>query len=250
MLSTEKFLQLRSDTRCVDAVSYTAEQRLQLILAKENAFTYSKELFYTYGGEDYTERIRHIPIPDSPCSYSKLVETSKGELIILIDLMLQNFESLILNPPPHSPLARSNPKKVFIVHGHNEALKLNVSTWLYSVGLTPVILHLQPNGGLTSILEKIEHNSDVGCAIILLTADDVGKSISETDYHKRARQNVVFEAGYFAGKLGKNRVVLLYEAGVELPGDLLGNVYILADEHDGWKEQVRLELCAMGFHLT
>lgn len=137
-------------------------------------------------------------------------------------------------------------KKVFIVHGHDGELKYNVSHWLQKGGLEPIILHETANSGIATIMQKIEKNSDVGCAIILMTADDLGKAVSEDDCKKRPRQNVVFEAGYFLGKLGAERVIMLYDEGIEAPGDLSGCVYILADKYNGWREQVRKELKVIG----
>ena len=137
-------------------------------------------------------------------------------------------------------------RKVFIVHGHDESLKYNVSNWLRSLGIEPIILHETANGGVTTIMGKIERNSNVGCAIVLMTADDKGKANKENDYKKRARQNVVFEAGYFIGKLGAERVIILKESDVDIPGDLLGCVYIEADQYNGWREQVKRELRNIG----
>ena len=135
--------------------------------------------------------------------------------------------------------------KIFIVHGHDEALKYQLSDWLRKIGVEPIILHEQANGGTSSILDKLERYSDVDCAIALFTADDVGSEKGK-ELQPRARQNVVFEAGMFLGKLGKKRVIVLYEEGIESPGDLGGCVYIPADKYDGWKEKLRLEFDAMG----
>ena len=85
---------------------------------------------------------------------------------------------------------------------------------LYNLGLEPIILHLQANGGTGSILGKIDANSDVKCEIALMTAYDEEKSNLEKNYKKRARLNVVFETGYFAGKLGADKVILLYREDV------------------------------------
>lgn len=141
--------------------------------------------------------------------------------------------------------SNENSKKIFIVHGHNETLKEKVSNWLYSLGLEPIILHKKATGGTKSIIDKIEKYSEVRCAIVLLTADDRGKGKNEKTYRDRARQNVIFEAGYFIGKLSAENVILLYEKEVEMPGDLGGCVYILADENEGWKEKLRLEFNEM-----
>ena len=50
---------------------------------------------------------------------------------------------------------------------------------------------------------------------VLLTPDDtVAKGDETDDLKRRARQNVVFEMGYFLGTLGRrsSRVILLYQA--------------------------------------
>lgn len=141
-------------------------------------------------------------------------------------------------------------KKVFIVHGHDEKLKYEMSNWLRSLDLTPIILHLTANMGIKTIINKIQENSDVDCAIILMTADDLGRAKEEKELKLRARQNVVFEAGYFLGKLGEKKVILLYDKGLEAPGDLSGCVYIEADPYGGWKEQVRTEFKAMGIQYS
>ena len=143
-------------------------------------------------------------------------------------------------------LSQKDNKKVFIVHGHDESLKYNVCSWLYELGLEPIILHEQANGGIKGVLQKIKDNSDVACAIILMTADDEGKAVTEANYNKRARQNVVFEAGYFIGKLGEDRVIILQEEGIERPSDIEECIYIVADKYDGWRDKVRKEFKSMG----
>ena len=63
--------------------------------------------------------------------------------------------------------------------------------------------------------------------LILLTPDDlVVKEDTEKQLH--ARQNVIFELGYFVGKFGRKsgRVLLLYGGDLEIPSDLLGIIYI------------------------
>ena len=63
--------------------------------------------------------------------------------------------------------------KVFIVHGHDKDLKLEVSRFLDNLGIKPIILHEQSNMGKT-IIEKIESNTDVGFVIVLYTPCDIG----------------------------------------------------------------------------
>lgn len=134
-------------------------------------------------------------------------------------------------------------KKVFIVHGHGEALKSNTARLVERLGLEPVILHEQANRGRT-IIEKFSDHSDVSYAIVLLTADDVGKSKSskDTELSDRARQNVIFEMGYFIGSLGRKHVCAIYQQGVELPSDYQGVLYIPHDVHSGWEAFLGKEL--------
>ena len=144
----------------------------------------------------------------------------------------------------HADLSYQN-NKVFVVHGHDEALKEKVARLLEKQGLEAIILSEQANKGKT-IIEKFEENSDVGAAICLFTGDDIGKEKSEAVEKQRARQNVVYEAGYFMGKLGRERVIMLVDNGIELPSDLQGVVYT---ESESWKTEVLQELQSIGYEI-
>lgn len=151
-------------------------------------------------------------------------------------------DSFIMGPlgyeVPHRQDEQSNPRpaaksdqRVFIVHGHDHPLKAEVEVFLTELGLQPVVLHRQTDEGQT-LIEKFERNADVGYAIILLTPDDVGcpaaefkESAGVPQMEFRARQNVIFEFGFFAGRLGRKRVCCIYKTGVVLPSDLSGIVY-------------------------
>ncbi|MCX6237166.1 MAG: nucleotide-binding protein [Bacteroidia bacterium] len=116
------------------------------------------------------------------------------------------------------------------------------------LGLNPIILSEQPNQGQT-IIEKFELHSNVGFAIVLLTADDLGKTKTDDEEKYRARQNVILEMGFFIGKLGRNKVFPLYESGVELPGDLHGVLYNPLDEANSWKFKLAKELKSAGYDV-
>ena len=133
--------------------------------------------------------------------------------------------------------------KVFIVHGHDGELKHAVARLVEKQDLTAIILSEQANKGKT-IIEKFEENSDVSGAICLFTSDDLGRAKSDSEDACRARQNVVFEAGYFMGKLGRDRVVIIAEDGLELPSDMQGIVYT---SKGNWEFDVLKELKAMGY---
>ncbi len=143
--------------------------------------------------------------------------------------------------------ARDN-KKIFIVHGHDGKAREAVAQLIKKLDMEPIILHEQANQGDT-VIEKFERNSNVGFAIILMTSDDTGKAHSEAVARPRARQNVVFEWGYFVGKLGRKRVCALYEQGIDLPSDLNGIVYIPLDATGNWRLGLLKELKAAGYSV-
>jgi hypothetical protein len=131
-------------------------------------------------------------------------------------------------------------QSVFIVHGRDQAARETVARFIERLGLTAVILHEQANQGRT-LIEKFEANAQVAFAIVLLTADDTCNSGVS-----RARQNVIFELGYFFGTLGRKRVAALYVPGVELPSDVQGLAYIELDSKDAWRFLLARELAAAG----
>lgn len=121
--------------------------------------------------------------------------------------------------------------KVFIVHGHDDELKLDVERFISEIGLEPIILHRQLDQGKT-IIEKFEEYSDVGFAFVLLTPDEIAylkseqnKLEEERQTEFRARPNVIFEYGYFVGRLGRARVCCLSKGNVALPSDISGLIY-------------------------
>jgi predicted nucleotide-binding protein len=118
--------------------------------------------------------------------------------------------------------------KIFVSHGHDGLAKLKIKDFLSSqVGHVPVILGQEAGRHGLTIIEALERFSE-GCefAVILLTADDV-----TTDGGRRARQNVIHKIGFFQGRLGRTRVVLVVQSGVEIPSNLAGMFY-LAYEHE------------------
>jgi predicted nucleotide-binding protein len=134
---------------------------------------------------------------------------------------------------------------VFIVHGHEEATKQSVARFLERLGLTVTILHEMPSGGRT-IVEKFESYSAAAAAVVLLTADDIGAAAGHHEgLRPRARQNVIFELGYFCGALGRARTIALH-GDVELPSDYAGVVYIPIDAAGAWRFDLVRELRAAG----
>ncbi len=160
-------------------------------------------------------------------------------------------QSGVLADLRRSAAAAARGKGVFIVHGTNTGLRDSVARFLRdALGQEPVILAEQPSRGAT-VIEKFEANSDVGFAVVIMSADDRGgpASAPRDKQRLRARQNVIFELGYFIGKLGRRHVLALYEEGVEIPSDYSGVVYIPLDQAGGWKRLLANELTDAGIPI-
>jgi predicted nucleotide-binding protein len=191
-----------------------------------------------------------IYVPKSPAEELKdFIEDVKNKVNNLRQLVSKT--SLIkteISEPVLAVSSTASSNKVFIVHGHNNEIKVNVARTIEKLGLEAIILHEQANSGKT-IIEKFEEYSDVAFAIVLLTDDDLGKSKKDDNLNNRARQNVILELGYFIGKLSRNKVCPLYTSGVELPSDLLGLLYIELDAEESWKFKLAKELRASGLNV-
>ena len=137
-----------------------------------------------------------------------------------------NEPELVLTAP-----GEFNTSQVFIVHGHDDLIKLEMKAYIEELGFEPIILHMQASSGRT-IIEKIEHYSNVGFAVVLYTPCDVGSKVGELTGSYRARQNVVFEHGYLIGKLGRSRVVAVVKGQIETPNDISGVVYVSMNNSD------------------
>lgn len=144
--------------------------------------------------------------------------------------------------------------KVFIVHGHDDAMKLDVARTIEKLKLEAIILHEQDDEGKT-VIEKFESNAiDCNFAVILLSPDDMAfPKGKEEDTKYRARQNVILELGYFIGSIGRKSVLTLVKddpsSKLEIPSDYAGVVYTQYDGNGGWKSALVKALKANGYSV-
>ncbi|MDY0144357.1 MAG: nucleotide-binding protein [Bacteroidales bacterium] len=210
----------KSDIRSMKI--YETGQTSQILVEMEDNKNRNNEWFFPSNKQDVVAYER----------YSK--DTTKN---IFIDA------SKKLNIKDSNIINKHNTNKVFIVHGHDEAVKTNVARFVEKLGLETIILHEQANKGQT-IIEKFESNAaEVAFAIVLLTPDDIGAPKNTPDeIQLRARQNVIMELGYFCAALGRDKVCVLYKKDVEIPSDYLGVVYTEMDDKEGWHLKLAKEM--------
>ena len=194
-----------------------------------------------------------VSAPNFQAIYLRGLESAASLLESMIEEIEEYWED---ESRPSKPILsetheieRINTNEVFIIHGRDDGAKQTVARFLETLGLEPLILHEQPDKART-IIEKVEDNADVEFAVVLLTPDDVGSLHGEeSNLKSRARQNVIFEFGYFIGRLGRQRVCSLTKGNVEIPSDYAGVLYIPLDDAGGWKMQLITELKNAGFNV-
>ena len=183
-------------------------------------------------------------LDDEIAAYRRKMEDGIGSLEAICD-------SLELYDDPSKSLPHDVGDEIFIVHGRDDEAKETVARFVEKLGLKATILHEKPSSSLT-IIEKIEkYSGSAGFAIVLLTPDDIGalKDSPDDERNPRARQNVVFELGYFMGKLGRKRVCPLFKDELERPSDVDGIVYVPMDGSNGWQLKLAREMKQAGLPI-
>lgn len=231
----------------ISAYVSSSDPKFQAWKTRTGRFLYNK-----YGGNSY-EYAKFAKTPFSLSMYvlgrtphADFVEACRKGLRTtqaVLQSYLEEMEEDSVEAVPH--IQPDDFSKVFIVHGHDGELKQSVARIVERQGIEAIILSEQANQGRT-IIEKFIDYSNVSGAICLFTADDVGRSKDSSSDSFRARQNVVFEAGFFIGRLGREHTVMLADAGVEMPSDLSGVVYT---DTRNWQLDLLRELDAIGYNV-
>ena len=233
---SEKFNKWRRNTRI--AIANTFEDKPGHITEFDNIH------FFPFFGFDPSESERQK-------AYMEGLQSSASVLESMIEEVKEYWEDENSMPAPSEihKNGQINTDEVFIIHGRDDGTKQAIARFLETLGLETVILHEQANLGRT-IIEKFEEHAQVGFALAVLTPDDVGSlKGEESNLKARARQNVIFEFGFFIGRLGRRRVCALTKGDMEIPSDYKGVVYIPLDDTGAWKMSLIKELKAAGLDV-
>jgi predicted nucleotide-binding protein len=161
--------------------------------------------------------------------------------------------------PAQEPL-----NSIFVVHGHDSSLREDVVGYVVQLKLHPVILS-RVGEAQQSLFQKFMNSAnDSRFAIVLLSADDLGTSraqyeapgVGDRSLQFRARQNVIFELGFFYGRLGWENVFVVYKPPTQVfpnfehPSDLLGTVFDEMDSEGAWRTSLSHRLARAGFQIA
>lgn len=223
------------------------DYNIELIKRAFNNGSQSEYYSEYYRVNDYVGLYDHIKGVNTNSPAYKL-EKGKGRIQNCITILKRLVKKLPLIDEEQSiqgynTIDRTYYNRTFIVHGHNEAKKFEIARFIENdLKRKTVILHEQANKGRT-IIEKFEDYSAVDFAVALWTADDFGRVKAAKEDSHRARQNVIFETGFFIGKIGRQNVIVLYEDGIEIPSDYSGVIFIRLAGN--WKDDLRKEIEAI-----
>lgn len=171
------------------------------------------------------------------------------ENIDRLDALIEKLPYIAVEDVEETPVPQTSREPVFVVHGRDEAMNQQVIRFLEKVGLKPIDLREQA-GGTLSMQEKFEKHSNVKFAVVLFTADDIGRLKTAQVENPRNRQNVIYELAAFQKQLGREHVAIIQKEKTELPSDIAGIHYIdWNDTHDGWKILLARELGNVGLHI-
>lgn len=121
--------------------------------------------------------------------------------------------------------AQNNLRKrenVFVIHGKDEAKWRELKDIIKEeFRLNPIILEEQPDAGCKTVIEKFEHYAEqCSYAVAVFTPDDEVNDGSEP--YLQARPNVIYELGWFCGRLGRDGAMLLLKEGTSVFSDFGG----------------------------
>lgn len=188
-------------------------------------------------------RILNTEIKDYNLYYSEQIQNNISRLINNngsinpyqfgeISSILRILKNEIDNSPMNSPSINytNNQTEIFIGHGHN-LIWARIGLYLSDIlKIKPRYFEDENRCGdiIPDEIEKFVNNPNIKLGIFTLMKE------IESDEGDMPRQNVVDEAARFSTKLGRERVLLIVEDGVQIPSNLSGIVRIqYKDDEEG-----------------
>lgn len=139
--------------------------------------------------------------------------------------------------------------QVLLIHGRDMRAAQAVASYIERLGLE-VVRSNQRNDRQFDIFA-----TEVVFAVVLLTADNLVASKSESDVARfHASPHVIYELGFFRGKLGYKHVCALFESDpdkdIELPTESFRVVYIPLDSMGNWKLSLAKKMQDAGIRIN
>lgn len=160
-------------------------------------------------------------------NYSNEFKMYEGYMVGLIEALEKHPGDIVGRPsaeaqvsavPVGTPTAT---RTVFLIHGKDQLNLLKLERLLEKKWNLGVIIMKEKPGKGRTLIEKFEQEAQPATFAIALFSPDDFVQAADADY-VQARPNVIFELGYFYGRLGRGRVSILLKKGTKIHSDLEG----------------------------
>lgn len=149
------------------------------------------------------------------------VKVYSRDAVTQLERDIEQIIEIRANSEHAKPMTPAHPRRVFISHGRAKDWYEVQAHVEKDLNLGTLELAQEVSHGRT-IIEKLEAESaSCDSAVIVMSGDDC-----DAEGQARVRENVMHEIGFFQGRYGRSKVVLLHEEGVSVPTNLSGIVYV------------------------
>lgn len=132
---------------------------------------------------------------------------------------------------------------VFLIHHPSCPILPTARAFLEEIGLRPLELPSHKDPQLT-LVERFEDYASEAYAVVLLSRVRTEGSAGPA---RHADRDLLVQAGFLAGKLGRRKVALLVEDELELPAQCADLLCIPIDDIGIWKFALMRDLVVAGF---
>jgi predicted nucleotide-binding protein len=138
---------------------------------------------------------------------------------------------------------------IFVVHGELQTAVNTIQSFMEDLGIQLQQMPAAPEKG-KGLVTSLEKNPDASFALVLLNHDDaVALKRSAADASAGVRSGIVFQLGYFVGRLGLKRVCVLYTGGAETFVSDHGIQFLPMDNGNGWQLLLARHLKRAGIEI-
>ncbi len=146
--------------------------------------------------------------------------------------------------------AESTYQSVYVVSSHDELLEQEVVSVGERLGLDLIVVNFRKEPE-ASLDKRFALYPAVGFAIVIMGADDLAHAKDQGMHEPRLRcaQHLVFELGFLLGKLGRERLFVLYPdfKDFELPTSFFELMYTPYKQNGSWQWDLLRQLKKAGY---
>ena len=139
--------------------------------------------------------------------------------------------------------------RVCITYGRDQIMNRQVVSVIRALGVNPIVMQ-DKNNRDKSLAQFSTEYKNIVFVIAILSMDDwvYPKNGKPKDAHLFADQTVIFQLGYWIGKLGRNRVFTLFydQRNFRRPTEHFDVIYTPLDKNGAWKKELAKRLSTFG----